>query len=370
MYEYIQLLLHKSKWPTFSSVFSLKSNAVDKFLKEVCKTRNDLAHFHGEISSKQRDQLHFCTNWLESHRTKVSEAFSYTPNELLEATETPGDTNPDNQHAVIKTAVTLVDETNISEEIHAESIPVNEVLLPDDSRYAPLAIWLQRQYIETVRISRTFNQIEEIIKDKLPLSARKHRVWWSNNLEINPQARQWWDAGWRVSTVNMNEETVVFTRIEERKKAYVDFFSSLLNQLNNHHPFPIRSLSPDGASWATVVGVPFNGPQVAAIGFSFARRKRFRVEMYIDMGKEKEQENKELLQKLKVRKEIIETELGVPVSWELLEGARASRIAIYRSGVITDGADKLAELRDWAVDTILRFQPIMEKHVSEVIHDL
>ena len=74
--EYIQLMLHKSMWPSLSPIFSLKPEAIRNLLKGIRLTRNDLAHFHGEISSKQRDQLHFCAEWLERHRSKVSEVFS------------------------------------------------------------------------------------------------------------------------------------------------------------------------------------------------------------------------------------------------------------------------------------------------------
>lgn len=58
--EYIQLLLHKSKWPPFNSVFQLKIEALRSLLNGVRETRNALAHFHGEISLVEREQLHFC----------------------------------------------------------------------------------------------------------------------------------------------------------------------------------------------------------------------------------------------------------------------------------------------------------------------
>jgi hypothetical protein len=127
----------------------------------------------------------------------------------------------------------------------------------------------------------------------------------------------------------------------------------------------MRGLSPDGESWVTIAGVPINRPQVAFLGFSFAHRKRFRIDMYIDRGKE--MENKALFQKLLERKQSIEAELGTPASWERLEGARGSRIALYHEGAITDTEKELAVLRNWAVDTMIRFQKVMEKYVSELV---
>ena len=368
--EYIQLMLHKSMWASLSPIFSLKPEAIRNLLNGIRLTRNDLAHFHGEISSNQRDQLHFCAEWLERHRSKVAEVFS--SKSVLEAVDIAVATTESSLSGslLITTEANFVNELAISdassmESVPAEIIPLAELLGPDDSRYALLALRLQRIDPSTEKIRLTFKQIEEIIDNELPSSARKHRIWWSNNLEINPQARQWWDAGWRVSTVNINEETVVFARIAERKKLYVDFFSSLLAQLDSSNPFPMRSLSPDGESWATIASLPADNLKVASLGFSFARRKRFRVELYIDTGNELK--NKEIFNKLLSHKDQVESELGTSVSWERLDGVRASRIALYHEGSITDTGEELTSLRDWAVDAMIKFQKVMDKHLSEVL---
>ena len=303
---------------SFSSIFSLSSQAIRNLLDGVRETRNDLAHFHDEISAYQRDQLHFCADWLERHRTKVSETFGAAGLEILPSTATKD----------LGTLLKLADDPlsqNENSSTAGEITPSVEILGPDDSRYALLALWLQQRSLNQEKVSLTFEAIEEIIRGKLPPSARKHRAWWSNHLEYSPQARQWWDAGWRVSTVNMTQETMDFSRIEERKKAYIDFFSSLLAQLSKEKPFPMRNPSPDGEGWVIIAGLPTHGASVAYLGFSFARKKRFRIDMYIDMGKDKERENKALFQKLRDRKEIIEAELGTSASWEYLE--ESTRIA-------------------------------------------
>jgi len=349
LHEYIQLMLHKSKWSSFNSVFKLTPEAVRSLLNAIRETRNALAHFHGDISSKQRDQLHFCAEWLEHHRSAVLSAFhANTPETELQ-----------------QGAVSLQITYPTSEQTTDEIAPIEEEVNPTDSRYAPLAIWLQQQPLTQEKITLSFRQIEEIIREALPESARKHRVWWSNNLKVNPQARQWWEAGWSVATVRMAEEIVVFIRVEGRKKAYVDFFSSLLGELASQQPFPMRSLSPDGESWVTIASLPTNSKKVAALGFSFAHRKRFRVDLYIDTGDELE--NKEIFSKLLVRKSFIEAELGTLLSWERLEGVRASRIALYHEGAITDTEDNLARLRTWAVDAMIRLQKVMDRYLSEVV---
>jgi hypothetical protein len=98
---------------------------------------------------------------------------------------------------------------------------------------------------------------------------------------------------------------------------------------------------------------------------SFARRKRFRIELYIDTGKESE--NKNILNNLWLHKDAIEAELVTPLSWERLEGARASRVAIYHDGTITDTIEELANLRLWAINMMNRFQKVMEEYVNEAI---
>ena len=248
-----------------------------------------------------------------------------------------------------------------------EISPSVEILSPDDSRYALLAIWLQQRPFNQEKELLSFEEIEEIIHDKLPPSARKHRAWWSNHLEYNPQARQWWDVGWRVLTVNMNQETVVFTRIEERKKVYIDFFSSLLAQLANKNPLLMRNPfpSPNGQNWISIAGLPKDGPRVASLGFSFARKKLFRVELDIDTGNELK--NKSIFDGLSMQKDAIETELGESLSWERLNSVitREFRIALYHAGSITD-EDTLIGLQEWAVEATLKLYSSIEPRLFEV----
>jgi len=79
----------------------------------------------------------------------------------------------------------------------------------------------------------------------------------------------------------------------------------------------------------------------------------FRVELYIDQG-DKER-NKQLFDNLHSRAEEIASQVGETLSWERLDKRRASRIATYRSGAITDSPEVLSELREWAVPTMIKF---------------
>jgi hypothetical protein len=62
-----------------------------------------------------------------------------------------------------------------------------------------------------VRLS--FEQIERILNDKLPPSAKQYNAWWSNEAGgSHIQAHSWMDAGWKVDEVNLNEKWVRFVR--------------------------------------------------------------------------------------------------------------------------------------------------------------
>jgi hypothetical protein len=59
------------------------------------------------------------------------------------------------------------------------------------------------------RVVMTFQQIEELIADKLPPSARSGPDWWSN-AKGHVQAKSWIDAGWSKDGVDTKTETVTF----------------------------------------------------------------------------------------------------------------------------------------------------------------
>ena len=57
----------------------------------------------------------------------------------------------------------------------------------------------------------SFAEIEAIIGDKLPPSARLHRASWANDV-TQTRARAWISAGWKTAQVDMDAETLLFRR--------------------------------------------------------------------------------------------------------------------------------------------------------------
>jgi len=78
------------------------------------------------------------------------------------------------------------------------------------SKYEPLEQFLRRHKESEIRLK--FKEIEDIIGDRLPPSARRHRAWWSNNPSNSVITHAWLDAGFVSEQVNMSGEELVFRR--------------------------------------------------------------------------------------------------------------------------------------------------------------
>lgn len=60
-------------------------------------------------------------------------------------------------------------------------------------------------------VAMSFAEIESVVGEPLPLSARTRREWWSNSESGHSQARAWMRAGYRTSKVDLAGETAIFT---------------------------------------------------------------------------------------------------------------------------------------------------------------
>ncbi|HMN12804.1 MAG TPA: DUF4268 domain-containing protein [Bellilinea sp.] len=331
--QYTALLLHKSRWSDYSSSFSVDNQAIRNLLEGVRDTRNVLAHFRNEISNAQREQLRFCLRWLEQNPPVVPES--------VEAEEIP-------------------EEPEIE-----ELTPVDEQVGESESRYSRLALFLRSLPQKTKRISLTFKDIEQILDHELPPSAQEHRSWWANDSVSHSQSIQWLDAGWRVAGINMSEKTIKFARSEERERMYIDFFSALLAQFRERATFDVKEVSPDGSSWVAVQSLPYSGKKVALLGFAFTHGQRFRAELYIDTGDR--DETKAIFDALLAQRYAIEEDVGEELTWERLDEKRATRIALYTKGSITDDAESLANLREWAINAMNRLEQGIVQRAEEVM---
>ncbi|MBM3494073.1 MAG: DUF4268 domain-containing protein [Armatimonadetes bacterium] len=136
-----------------------------------------------------------------------------------------------------------------------------------------------------------------------------------------------------------------------RAEAYRRFFQTLIDELREKHKFTgSRVAQPQ--NWFTYTS-SFPG---AVYGTSFAAGGRARVELYIDRGDT--DQNKALFDQLAKKKEAIEAGIGASVEWERMDDRQASRIAAYRPGTILSDEAALAEVRQWMIETVLRFKEV------------
>lgn len=76
--------------------------------------------------------------------------------------------------------------------------------------YQPLGDFLENFSADTVMI--TFPALENMLKRKLPPSARERESWWTNRPRGRGHAMAWRDAGWSVENVDLRKGRVTFTR--------------------------------------------------------------------------------------------------------------------------------------------------------------
>ncbi len=230
----------------------------------------------------------------------------------------------------------------------------------ENSRYAPLASWLQRVRPEVNDLAVDFEQVEKLLGSQLPPSARKHAAWWANDAATHVQSRAWLNSGWRVESVDLGEEVVQFGRLRDRAEAYRVFFGDLAARLARLDS-PLRPPEPRGRNWMDIVSLP-PGKSLGRVAFAFTRRRSARVELYIDCGDRAR--NKALFELLHGDAEALASECGeARLSWEKLDDARASRVAAYRPIFITD-REKLPELLSWAEQTVPRFVEAFSRRLA------
>lgn len=359
--DYIELFVNKARWERYRTVFDLDPGACRKLLVAVRDIRNEIAHFRSEMTPSKREQLRFCKEWLGRHQQEISSLFASStagPSEVMSDVPVPAsDRITENGTNILANIFSdVLKAVRLGKIEDNEEIPL-QLVEPEnarESRYTPLALHLQTLPLNQDKEEISFEDIELLIGGRLPPYARQHRSWWANDSTAHVQSIQWLAAGWRVSSVNMSGERVVFSRIKGREQAYIQFFSELLTDLRTTTDIPINSISPDGQSWVNVLRLGSQGEgSTSFLGFSFARGGQFRVELYIDQGDQ--ERNKQLFDELHARAEEIENSVGETLSWERLDNRRASRIAAYQSGTINDSPEALTRLRQWATWTMIKF---------------
>jgi Domain of unknown function (DUF4268) len=114
-------------------------------------------------------------------------------------------------------------------------------------------------------------------------------------------------------------------------------------------------------TWVSMASGPFGYYSV-----SFASGGRFRVETYLDLGSRMPDGAKAVFDELEQRdRPSIEAAFpGEDVSWERLEGKRASRVAVYREAPDYENNADVQSAVEWATERLIRFMNFDERFRS------
>ena len=151
--------------------------------------------------------------------------------------------------------------------------------------------------------------------------------------------------------------------VSTRGEKYRVYFQALIDELREKHKFTGAKAGQPQNWYSFSSGI--QGILYAAV---FSQGGKARTEIYLDQG---DQEiNKMLFDKLKEKEEEIITEFGSQLEWERLEDKRASRIAIYRDGVIGSSDSELEEIRMWHIENLLKFKKVFPAKIKNLIKNI
>ncbi len=80
-------------------------------------------------------------------------------------------------------------------------------------KYQKLSLFLKNR--EEKQFKCNFKDIENILGESLPKSARAYRVWWANHSSHIQAVDGWLNIGWKVRKVDMKNEVVEFSTIKK-----------------------------------------------------------------------------------------------------------------------------------------------------------
>lgn len=91
--------------------------------------------------------------------------------------------------------------------------------MKEGSKYQPLLDFLCGS--DQNEITLSFVEIESLIKDSLPNSAKSNRAWWSNRSKGALQASAWIEAGYRVENVDFDQQCVTFRQFTNSEEVQI-----------------------------------------------------------------------------------------------------------------------------------------------------
>jgi hypothetical protein len=152
--------------------------------------------------------------------------------------------------------------------------------------------------------------------------------------------------------------------ISETRERYRTYFQSLIDELRTKHNFTnARAGQPQ--NWYSFAS---DNSRVYKYGTSFAKGDRVRAEIFFDCGDKAK--NEQLFDCLRSQEKAVGNDFGSSLTWERLDERRACRIAIYRDGSIDADSDQLAEIREWAIASLLKFKAVFPRRIEQCLKQI
>jgi hypothetical protein len=149
--------------------------------------------------------------------------------------------------------------------------------------------------------------------------------------------------------------------LAERHILRIKFWKALLErarQKTNLH----GNISPGKENW---IGT---GAGRSGLGFNYVIREHdARVELYIDRGRDAEQENKAIFDAIHTRKEDVEEKFGGGLAWQRLDDKRACRIACnLNHGGYRDEETSWGDTHEAMIDAMIRLERALKSHITSL----
>jgi hypothetical protein len=151
--------------------------------------------------------------------------------------------------------------------------------------------------------------------------------------------------------------------MSDKASAYAQFFGEVLNVFKQRYPRETYSSKPSSWNWQSI-GIGRSG---FGNSWSFTVDRRFRVELFIDVGDKAA--NEFFFDQLAADREEIERKMGHALDWDRLEGRRVCRISSYydQSPIsVSDSEDVLRPLADWAAEEMMRLRSVLRPYVHSL----
>lgn len=106
------------------------------------------------------------------------------------------------------------------------------------SKYHPLFKHLQN--CQEIKVTLTFTEIEALMGDTLPTSARQRKNWWSNRDSNSAlQAGAWIQASYQVKAVDLEQQSVIFQRFQatysiQHQDGEIEWTGNAIKALRRH----------------------------------------------------------------------------------------------------------------------------------------